>query len=673
MAKTQHKTIKSNKVNRPKIQRKYDAVIKFGNVINTITVDMQALPYGRFDSEHPLVIVPAKKADGKRIVCMGKYDSSLKIRDLPDFTNVIISYAFDCSRFTINKSSVLPRGIKELICLQSINSLSDLPDDLPQTLKKIVVSPYILKQVKNKDDNLTYAKEFMAKYPDIDVTDGAQSLFDIVKLAETSRVAAPVVKQPQSTVHDVQNRLTEKTNELLSNKEVVELCKQDSYIASNMEGKEIERYVRIAKGDSSGLNLQIVDVANPNDKNSNMRCIYAADAQRVVDFVRETHQDFKRTHKLSDDATKNTVDTQPKTDVAASSEQSVSPNKLYVGDKEIEKIKIEKYIPENIIEHLSDADQLKMLREIDKINVKPFYTKKQDVYYVDENGAVGLSSNVKRKRSRVLSQGISSSDNRRIVWYVDENVFYAAYFFAQHDKTPQYNLVIKANNTAIDKEIDYIKALVANAKEKGVDLSIEGWKQRLNIDAKTEKIQTDDKDNGGVASVDVPTPVVTDTPVAVPRKRGRPKGSKNKKNMAAKTDAPEQSVETKVAQPVTKDVVESVNESKVDQPVTKDVKSGTFVVKHTIPPVDAQVPTWGDNMYPGFAEKLYCAYCETAKQVAYLEEQIVYCEDTNKKLEYSRQLCECLLKQQQLEEAILKLESLQNQFQQLKDSVKKLM
>jgi hypothetical protein len=78
-------------------------------------------------------------------------------------------------------------------------------------------------------------------------------------------------------------------------------------------------------------------------------------------------------------------------------------------------------------------------------------------------------------------------------------------------------------------------------------------------------------------------------------------------------------------------------------------------------------------MYPGFAEKLYCAYCETAKQVAYLEEQIVYCEDTNKKLEYSRQLCECLLKQQQLEEAILKLESLQNQFQQLKDSVKKLM
>ena len=80
-----------------------------------------------------------------------------------------------------------------------------------------------------------------------------------------------------------------------------------------------------------------------------------------------------------------------------------------------------------------------MLREIDKINVKPFYTKKQDVYYVDENGAVGLSSNVKRKRSRVLSQGISSSDNRRIVWYVDENVFYAAYFFAQHDKTPQYN------------------------------------------------------------------------------------------------------------------------------------------------------------------------------------------------------------------------------------------
>ena len=39
----------------------------------------------------------------------------------------------------------------------------------------------------------------------------------------------------------------------------------------------------------------------------------------------------------------------------------------------------------------------------------------------------------------------------------------------------------------------------------------------------------------------------------------------------------------------------------------------------------------------------------------------------------SRQLCECLLKQQQLEEAILKLESLQNQFQQLKDSVKKLM
>lgn len=82
----------------------YDATIFSGDVTEHISVDMTALPYGKFNSAHPLLI----KSD----VVM----ENGKKKPLPDFSNVIIMGSFDCSSYTINADSKLPKGITELVC-----------------------------------------------------------------------------------------------------------------------------------------------------------------------------------------------------------------------------------------------------------------------------------------------------------------------------------------------------------------------------------------------------------------------------------------------------------------------------------------------------------------------------------------------------------------------------
>ena len=85
-------------------------------------------------------------------------------------------------------------------------------------------------------------------------------------------------------------------------------------------------------------------------------------------------------------------------------------------------------------------DQITLLQDVAKVNVQPFELNKQQVHYI-ENGKIISLPNLEFKNARVLSQKIQSRDNRRIVWYMDGNKFYAVYYFAKHDKSNDYNIV----------------------------------------------------------------------------------------------------------------------------------------------------------------------------------------------------------------------------------------
>lgn len=403
-----------------KQNRTYTAIINTEEDQDVVMVDMHDLPYDRFDAEHPLVILDD--------VDLGKS----KNRTWPDFSNVIVKGAFDCSDFQITSKTVLPRTFKKLICKFSISDLGVLFGLLPLGVESIVVRPALLNNIKkNKDGALDTARAFAKSYPGITVTDGKQTLKEVFAELYMATSAAAEKKIKVKTV--TEPVYADKTAEWLDSNELIDYCMRTSDKVAQLPFESVERYVRIARSAKAGLNIRTERLKRGADIVS---CVHVDSAPAVLEYVESSiAAKFAKETKVEKEAPKKS-----KEPVVAVPAQP----RFFVGSDEIKPVRIKKYISKSAWTQIrskcscSVPEQLRILNDIQCINVDPASTKGNSVVYI-QNGSVKKSRTVKFKSVRCLSQGFGSVDNNsRLVWGVSGNTFVCQKFFANHSTGDEY-------------------------------------------------------------------------------------------------------------------------------------------------------------------------------------------------------------------------------------------
>ncbi len=403
-----------------KQNRTYTAIINTEEDQDVVMVDIHDLPYDRFDAEHPLVILDD--------VDLGKS----KNRTWPDFSNVIVKGAFDCSDFQITSKTVLPRTFKKLICKFSISDLGVLFGLLPLGVESIVVRPALLNNIKkNKDGALDTARAFAKSYPGIIVTDGKQTLKELFAELHVSASAAAEKKIKVKTV--AEPVYADKTAEWLDSNELIDYCVRTSDMIAQIPVENIERYVRIARSAKAGLNIRTERLKRGADIVS---CVHIDSVPAVLEYVESSiAAQFAKETKVEKEAPKKSKE--PVVTVPAKP-------RFFVGSDEIKPIRINKYISKSAWTQIrskcscSVPELLRILNDIQCINVDPASTKGNSVVYI-QNGTVQKSRTVKFKSVRCLCQGFGSADNgARLVWGVSGNTFVCQKFFANHSTGDEY-------------------------------------------------------------------------------------------------------------------------------------------------------------------------------------------------------------------------------------------
>ena len=602
----------------------YDATIFSGDVTEYISVDMTALPYGKFNSEHPLLI----KSD----VVM----ENGKKKPLPDFSNVIIMGSFDCSSYTINADSKLPKGITELVCLHSVNGLDVLTKVVPSSVRKLVVRTAILNNIKrNLDNALKIAQNFIEKHPYIIVTDGKSVLSDVLKQLAAEQVVVPVEKEKSAPV---QIQVERKTEAWLSMDELVCAYKQDKDALSDISDEDIQRAIRIARKDLNRRELMRADGAIIN-------CVHQDDLPALVIAI---NQQQKRDSMQRNNVQKKEV-TQKTEQVAKKTVEQSSVAKFFVGNKEVQETAINKYIKNNVWKEIqkhckNDLDrQLEFLESIEVINIKPVDTAGKKVCYI-QDGILKTSPTVTFKNIQWLSQGFSTLDDRaRIIWCMNEHGFIATEYFEEHEKK---------------QAVDYKKA-IRQKEVSGFTLDDTVSVSSLIAELTAER----------AAKQSAVVEDVTPEPAPVPEQTaGQPVVTEPKKR--ARTTNKAETVPVKVAR---KRIPMSVASAKVTtvSPESDKVKNQVSVLSSVAAPepkmssdVPSDVIKWNDydSLHASFTVRLQGLNTVQSDLLQRLSHEI----NTDTALEYTQQLQDVLHKKQNCEKALEKLNALHQELQKLK-------
>ena len=402
-------------------------------------IDMCNLPHDLFGPEFPLEILGS--------VDMGPNN---KRPPLPNMAGVKIYGSFDCSYYQINKDTVLPQEIVQLVCLYSFSDLGILIDKIPSSVQSIVVQNSVLNTLKRAStkkatpedtQKLSNARAFYQAYPHITVTDkaGKQTLAQILQEIDSLSVQ-PSVPQPKAKAAPVQTPV--QTADDLSAKDLEVVC------ATRLQAEieDMERYVRLAlKNFTSYKRRRQTD-------NVIINCIHKDNEGDFINAVRECIADDiqRQTNKVQAKSQRKPQ----KTNSATAPIVAVGADKCYYNGKEIHTVKIKKYISKTIWSVLGGKYQpnalLKILQDIQDINVdqstisRQFGAKKAPVIYIKDK-QVTSSSTIEFKSVTCLAQsdGNNMQSRVRILWGVDGNVFVCQEVFWNHDKKNDRNIYIK--------------------------------------------------------------------------------------------------------------------------------------------------------------------------------------------------------------------------------------
>lgn len=418
----------------------YKATISYEGSTDILDVDMTNLPYDMFGPDFPLEI----QGD----VDMGK----CKGQPLPDMTNVIINGAFDCSTCTLTNDSVLPRGITSLVCKHSISSLDTLIEKIPDTVTTVVVRSAILTAVKdalkkNAADKSAYdsALSFIELYPNITVTDGKKTLRDVIDSCAEKAPEKPIKKPANVKKETLPEQQTE---EWLSSDEMVAACMSLSENIGALTSTEVARYVQMARSPKAKLGIKTQKMIRKDGEI--ITCIHKSETATVVQFIES---------KITKEQTQQNLQPNKTKAKETKTVQPVAQQTLYVGTKEIKPVKIKKYITKAVWSKIKCENVkilLRVLKEIEAINVRPTDTKGINVLYVEDNQV--KTSTIDFKNSNYLAQGFGPSyDNPRMIWTIYGDTLICQHFLKTHmdpKSNSKYKQIIR--NKPVDlSEVDF--------------------------------------------------------------------------------------------------------------------------------------------------------------------------------------------------------------------------
>lgn len=422
----------------------YQAMIVKDDETLQFLVDILDLPRNNFDKDHPLIILEdVNMGQGKK-------------QPLPSFENVIINGTFDCSTYTLNESSVLPRQIRELRCLHSINDISILMNIIPKSVKTIVIRTALLNAVKkNKNNELDKAKQFIQKYPNVTVTDNDRTLAGIVAQVEHELKSQTNNQTPQKTKNkapentDVDN----KTDDWYSTEELIQALYETYSDTQEISEQDLQRFIQMARSSKNSKKIQARSLKR--EDGVNVICVHKSELNEIYTCIlsmlnEQKLREEKTKHKTTKKQAKKTeVETQKK-------ETETKPKTFYVGAREISITEIKKYIPKKIWNEIKSATggsktlMRDILNAIDVINVNPCDTDGDKVVFIQDN-QVKTSATLKFKNARRLCQGFGLlNDRQRIIWAISNGTFVCTDFFPEHEKNKTaYRNAIRDTHIAI--------------------------------------------------------------------------------------------------------------------------------------------------------------------------------------------------------------------------------
>ncbi|MBQ2005365.1 MAG: hypothetical protein II219_00985 [Alphaproteobacteria bacterium] len=638
---------------------KYEAVIFKDGQPTPIMVDIHNLPYDSFDVTNPINI-------------MGNVDlGKSKNHAWPDLSAVIINGSLDCSDFPITAKTVLPLTFKKLVCKFSINDLGVLIGRLPMGVSQVVVRTALLNSVrKNKDGALDIASRFARAYPNITVTDEKQTLNDILMEIDRASAATAVTPQP-SKPQTAKPEIAIKTAEWLEGSELVAHCATASEKFASLSPDAQERHMRMARSAKVRLDLKTGQFKRPSD-GATVQCVHVDCVPMLLDYILTSIAEQEES-RAAKDASK----TASKKSVAkpVAQPQKTQPS-LFVGTSQVKPVKIKKYISKSAWTQIrskcscSVPELLRVLNDIDCINIDPASTMGNGVFYV-ENGVIRKSRTVKFKSARCLAQGFGKSDNRgRIVWGVSGNVFVCQKFFADHAVNDEYQWYVRDLNLDLStmdlKEFLYVPDLIKELSDT-----------RTSADAVAAE---------PVAKTEIvpePAPVVTEPSVAEVaspvEKKCRPRirvnkaeyitRAKNGKTTPAKKTVIESAHSTPAASVTMTEIVEKTPRPRITRHKTELVVSATpaDAVARSVSAIESQ-PQWVDI---GLMHHELLANIDSlfVRQNALMSLMMAE-NDTDKLLEMTAELQDILQKKQQYENAVSKLDSINMTLQELQRECK---
>lgn len=349
----------------------------------------------------------------------------------------------DCSNTKLDLfKGDIPNGTTKIDFSRTVKNFSELLNmKFPKSVREILLSRSMLNATAKDLQMLRDFRQFQDKNPHIEIWDSkhALSLQDILVAAlnqiEQKRaqqnVAAPVaaVKITDPTT---------KTEQWLSRKEIVELCRADARFKDI--DADMEKLVRLA----IKTNNQIKSGTKSHNGQS-ITCVH----MESLDLLKQVMLQIYKT-----DAVRET----PKPTTTSTPKPQAEKKVAKVKKEEKQTIKIEKYIPKQIWKSICNAcgDSLNLLysvlERINKVNINyATLTPHTPLQYLDKNKTKQIIPNTEVKSGCAASQHIENNDNRRIVWTInpDDKIMVAIAFFADHVNNAQamkmYNSVAIPN------------------------------------------------------------------------------------------------------------------------------------------------------------------------------------------------------------------------------------
>ena len=337
-----------------------------------------------------------------------------------------INGTLDCSGCKC-KITKIPFGTVRVQAAHTFNTIAELNTlEFPSTVREILLARSVIKNAVTDSNELGHFRLFTAKYPNIEILDDrcVLSMRDALEqqLEKIEQKKQPEKAKSEKPVAQSKPQIPEKTADLLSRKEIAELCKNDERFIDT----DIDRLIKRATPKFSKL------IENRMFNGASVVCVHRDNLETLLNnMVQILQEDLKRV------ATE-----QPETNQIVAEKAEEEKNAPAPAQKP-EPVVIEKYFVKSVWKSIEtycgDSAQLiySALESVNKIN--QLYMQQyahEPVVYLNENNIKQAVPGMTTRGNKAAIQTIGIENKTRVVWTLnpDDKIMVAIAFYDAHKR-----------------------------------------------------------------------------------------------------------------------------------------------------------------------------------------------------------------------------------------------